>query len=74
MRPFRSRPPGAAEPLEAVLRSFGYFERANRRACRGAIRPGIGGAESAGLRRGLAMFSILRTHEYGQAFTFSRIP
>ena len=41
----RSRAPEELSPYEAVLRSFGYFDAGHRRrARRGAIRPGIGGA------------------------------
>ena len=48
----RGRTPEQLSPYEAVLRSFGYFGAGHpRRAGRGAVRPGIGGAEGAGLRR-----------------------
>ena len=50
----RSRPPEQLSPYEAVLRSFGYFERATIEEL-AAARSGLESAvqKSAGLRRGL---------------------
>jgi TolB-like protein len=48
----RSRGPEQLSPYEAVLRSFGYLQRVTPKILHGrAVRPGIGGAEGAGLCR-----------------------
>jgi TolB-like protein/Tfp pilus assembly protein PilF len=65
----RSRPPEQLSPYEAVLRSFGYFERANA----GELAEARSGLELAVQRapayaEAWAMLSILSTHEYGQEF------
>ena len=65
----RSRTPEELSPYEAVLRSFGYFGAGHgRRACRGAIRPGAGGAEGAGLCRCLGDAGLLCVQDYAQGF------
>jgi TolB-like protein/Tfp pilus assembly protein PilF len=65
----RSRPPEQLSPYEAVLRSFGYFERASIEEL-AAARSGLESAvrKAPAYAEAWAMLSILCTHEYGQAF------
>ena len=65
----RSRPPEQLSPYEAVLRSFGYFERATIEEL-AAARSGLESAvrKAPAYAEAWAMLSILCTHEYGQAF------
>ena len=65
----RSRAPEQLSPYEAVLRSFGYFERVTPEEL-AAARSGLESAvrKAPAYADAWAMLSILCTHEYGQAF------
>ena len=65
----RDRTPEQLSPYEAVLRSFGYFERATIEEL-AAARSGLESAvrKAPAYADAWAMLSILSTHEYGQAF------
>ena len=65
----RGRTPEQLSPYEAVLRSFGYFELANREEL-AAARSGLESAvrRAPAYADAWAMLSILCTHAYGQAF------
>ena len=65
----RSRPPGELSPYEAVLRSFGYFQRVTpedladaRSALESAVEKAPGYADA------WAMLALLSVQEYGQGF------
>jgi TolB-like protein len=65
----RGKTPEQLSPYEAVLRSFGYFERATIEEL-AAARSGLESAvqKAPAYADAWAMLSILCTHEYGQAF------
>ena len=65
----RSRPPEELSPYEAVLRGFGYFERATIEEL-AAARSGLEAAvrKAPAYSDAWAILSILSTHEYGQRF------
>ncbi len=69
MKLLRSRTPEQLSPYEAVLRGFGYFERATAEEL-AAARSGLESAvrKAPAYADAWAMLSILCTHEYGQAF------
>ena len=65
----RSRDPEQLSPYEAVLRSFGYFERVTaEELAAGAGRPGTAVQQGAGLRRCLGHAGVLCVQEYAQGF------
>ncbi len=72
----RSRPPEQLSPYEAVLRSFGYFERATIEEL-AAARSGLESAvqKGAGLCRGLGhAFDPVHSRNTDKHSIFSRIP
>ncbi len=71
----RSRPPDELSPYEAVLRSFGYFERLTGEDL-AAARAGLEAALQTAptYADAWAMLALLGAQEYGQGFTLEADP